>query len=141
MSFMSFLVGAALQVGIAGIAVREVADVRASAGGLGHGLLGRQQASDDVQAGQGLLVQGQLLHLLDLLLHSVPPLVSKTRQILVPRRIFSRAQRVPSRQAWRSSALAVAAPRVVLSKMHQTVRPASASARIREARAAISSPE
>src|SRR5581483_5629083 len=27
--------------------------------------------SDDVQAGQGLFVQGQLLHLLDLLLHAV----------------------------------------------------------------------
>jgi len=45
------------------------------------------------------------------------------------------------RQVWRSSALEVAAPRVVLSKMHQTVRPVAASAWMRAARTARSSPE
>src|SRR5258707_642719 len=63
--------GGALEVGVAGGAVREPADLGSAAGRLGHGLLGRHQTADDVQTGQGLLVEGQLLHLLEMLLHAV----------------------------------------------------------------------
>ena len=71
----------------------------------------------------------------------------KTRRSMADRFIappwyhLGRGGRTAQTTERRSNAFRVAAPSVVLSKMHQTFRPAAASVRIREARASMYSSE